>query len=146
MSRGKMQNTIGNRLKILIKSLGLNLKEFSRKTGIPYPTLQDYLANKRVPGGENLQKISMQLNVNLNWLLTGEGEMFISKAKKPINIKDIPKENIKKWLDEFWAKATDEERAWLKIQFEKAFPEYKEWLLKKEYSDKDTALLQDNSA
>ncbi len=121
---------IKDRLKIIIDLLGLNLKDFSRKTGIPYPTLLQYLSGKREPVPENLKKIAIHLNVNLNWLLTGEGEPFIKK--KPINIKDIPLENMKRWLEEFWQNATDEERAWLKIEFMRVFPEYKEWLLKKE--------------
>jgi len=78
-----MQNNVANRLKFIIGQLGLNLTDFSRKTGIPYPTMQDYIAGKRMPGGENLQKISMQLNVNINWLLTGEGEPFLNKHKEP---------------------------------------------------------------
>lgn len=71
-----------DRLKILINILGLNLKDFSRKTGIPYPTLQDYLAGKIKPGSDNLEKISMVFHVNLNWLLTGKGEVF-EKAPVP---------------------------------------------------------------
>lgn len=76
---------ISERLKVLIDSLGLNLKDFSRKTGIPYPTLQHYLSGRSEPGAENLQKIVIQFDVNLNWLLTGEGEMFQeSFEKKPV--------------------------------------------------------------
>jgi len=72
---------IKDRLKILIDLLNLNLKEFSRKTRIPYPTLLQYLAGKREPVPENLQKIAIHLNVNLNWLLTGEGEPFMKKEE-----------------------------------------------------------------
>lgn len=86
-----MQNDIGNRLKFLIEQLNISYKEFSKITGIPYPTLQDYIGGKRIPGGENLQKISMQLHVNLNWLLTGEGEMFQSPPiKEALKMAMIP--------------------------------------------------------
>jgi len=88
-----MQNNISKRLKILIDLLGLSLKDFSRKTGIPYPTLLDYLADKRTPGGDNLQKIAMQLHVNLNWLLTGEGEPFI-KSKPVLPEEAMPTRKI----------------------------------------------------
>jgi len=71
--------TIKERLKFLIDLLGLSLKDFSRKTGIPYPTLLQYLSGKREPVPENLQKIAIHVNVNLNWLLTGEGEPFVKK-------------------------------------------------------------------
>ena len=79
MSSSKMQNSVQNRLKFLIDLLKINIKEFSIKTGIPYRTIQDYLLGKRMPGGENLQKICTHLGINLNWLLTGEGEPFIKK-------------------------------------------------------------------
>ncbi len=71
--------SIIDRLKILIDLLGLNLKDFSRKTGIPYTTLQAYMGGKRQPAAENLQKIAIHLSVNTHWLLTGEGEPFIKK-------------------------------------------------------------------
>ena len=78
-----MQNSVADRLKKLIEILGINLKEFSARTGIPYRTLQAYLKGEIIPGGENLQKIAAVFCVNLNWLLTGEGEMFI---KKPYHV------------------------------------------------------------
>jgi len=74
---------INERLKILIDLLGLSLKDFSSKTGIPYPTLQHYLSGRSEPGAENLQKIVIQFDVNINWLLTGEGEPFLNKHKEP---------------------------------------------------------------
>ena len=70
---------VKDRLKILISILRITLKEFSQKTGIPYITLQHYLRGTREPGTENLQKIALQLDINLHWLLTGEGEPFVKK-------------------------------------------------------------------
>lgn len=88
-----MQNDISSRLKILIDLLGLNLKDFSRQTGVPYTTLQDYIAGKRLPGAENLQKISRQLHVSIDWLLTGEGEPFIKNEKNTNSFNVVNKEN-----------------------------------------------------
>ncbi len=53
-------------------------------------------------------------------------------AEPPVKIQDIPLYNIKAWLDEFWAKASEDEKAWLKIEF-------KEWLLKKEQLERKDA-------
>jgi phage repressor protein C with HTH and peptisase S24 domain len=78
-----MQNSVKDRLKILIDLLGLSLKDFSSKTGIPYRTIQSYLSGINIPGGENLQKICAEFSVNINWLLTGEGEPFLNKHKEP---------------------------------------------------------------
>lgn len=83
---------IKDRLKILIKLLGLKIKDFSNKTGIPYQSLLKYLSGERTPTEENLQKMAIHLGVNLNWLLTGEGEPFIKHeiSKDAIPIKKIP--------------------------------------------------------
>ncbi len=113
----------------MIEYLGLNLREFSRKTGIPYPTLQHYLSGRSEPGTENLQKIVIKFDINLNWLLTGEGEMFLKKGEI-VDIKDTSLLNIIQFLKDFWSKAS--EKVWLEIQFEKCFPEFREWLLEKE--------------
>ena len=91
MSIGKMQNSVQERLKFLISSLNLTIRELSKKTEIPYRTLQDYLLGKRMPGGENLQRICTHLSVNLNWLLTGEGEPFIKK-QEPTLVSEKPSE------------------------------------------------------
>lgn len=37
-------------------------------------------------------------------------------------------ENIIHWLYEFWKNADDSEKTWLYINFEKSFPEYKDWI------------------
>lgn len=87
---------ISKRLKILIDILGLTLKDFSRQTGIPYQSLLNYLGGKREPNLENLQKIAIQTNCNLNWLLTGEGEMFRRGEKGELKVSEkVPIYNVR---------------------------------------------------
>jgi len=38
---------------------------------VPYRTLQDYLAGRRMPGAEHLQRIAATGIVDMTWLLTG---------------------------------------------------------------------------
>lgn len=99
-------------------------------------------------------------DISYDWLLTGEGQMYQKPmgsasplergrgvSPDTIDIKDIPLYNIKEWLEEFWAGASEDERAWLKIEFGRAFPEYKDWLLKKERDEAgDPPLSQTNGA
>ena len=82
VSRGKMHNSVHARLKHLIVELGLNIKEFSAKSQIPYRTIQDYLAGKIIPGGENLQQISTVFHASIDWILTGEGDMLLSVVQE----------------------------------------------------------------
>jgi len=79
-------------------------------------------------------------NINIDWLLTGEGEKYKKKDKDKdgeiTKLPDIPVEKIKMWLDEFWAGADPKQKAWLEIEFERHFPEYREWLEKKGQNSK----------
>lgn len=69
--------SFSERLKAVLKAKNLKIKAFSDLTGIPYSTCQSYLNGTREPGMEVLTTIYLQLYVNINWLLTGQGEMFI---------------------------------------------------------------------
>lgn len=76
--------SISNRLREVMEYKGLNIKAFAELLDVPYRTLQNYLLNERDPSAEVLIKISDVLNVDLNWLMRGEGEMFrgpISESK-----------------------------------------------------------------
>lgn len=66
-----------DRLKASFEAKSLKIVEVSEITGISYSTLQNYLRGVREPNVEILTKFSIHLNINLNWLLTGQGEMFI---------------------------------------------------------------------
>lgn len=68
--------SIKNRLKTVIEHKGLSLKAFSDLTEIPYRSIQNYLRDERDPNLEALVKIGTKTNVNLHWLITGEGKML----------------------------------------------------------------------
>ncbi len=68
--------SISERLKQVIESKNLNIKEFSELSGIPYRSIQNYLRHEREPNVEALAKLKETMNIDINWLLTGEGNMF----------------------------------------------------------------------
>ena len=68
--------SINNRLREVMEYKGLSIKAFAELLDMPYRTLQNYLLNERDPSAEVLIKISDVLNVDLNWLMCGEGDMF----------------------------------------------------------------------
>lgn len=70
--------SISNRLREVMEYKGLSIKAFAELLDMPYRTLQNYLLNERDPSAEVLIKISDVLNVDLNWLMRNEGEMFYS--------------------------------------------------------------------
>ncbi|WP_165773150.1 helix-turn-helix domain-containing protein [Conservatibacter flavescens] len=72
---------INQRLKEAINSQNMTIKAFSELVDIPYRSLQNYLREERDPNVDALSKICGKANVNLNWLLTGKGDMFVSKIE-----------------------------------------------------------------
>lgn len=74
--------SMSNRLREVMEYKGLNIKAFAELLDMPYRTLQNYLLNERDPSAEVLIKVSDVLNVNLNWLMRGEGEMFRSSTNE----------------------------------------------------------------
>ena len=126
------QMTIGERLKSVVKNKKLKLTEFARKSGIPYRTLQGYVADQIVPGGESLIKIHTELGVSMEWLLMGQGEMYQTKSKSS-NTNES--ELIPDWLKKWWEEADDKHRIWLEVQLKRCFPEYAQWIEK--HSEKE---------
>ena len=67
------------RLKQVMDAKGFNLKTFSEQADIPYRTLQNYILTNREPSAESLVKLHSRLGINLNWLMSGKGEMFANE-------------------------------------------------------------------
>lgn len=82
-----MNDEIRLRLKKIRLFLNYNQTDFSKKIGIK----QNHLSAMEI--GQNKLNISVmqtlvdQLNVNLNWLISGKGGMFGTEEK--LNLKDI---------------------------------------------------------
>lgn len=71
--------TIGERLREYIYYGNDSVKEFSKTTEVSQNQLSFYLNNVRIPGGEVLAKFA-ETGLNINWLLTGKGDMLISES------------------------------------------------------------------
>ncbi|MBF0451054.1 MAG: helix-turn-helix transcriptional regulator [Candidatus Magnetomorum sp.] len=112
---------IKKRIKQLRKLLNLTQSDLAKLLSIPSTAISKYETGQINPSYENLTKIGNMLNVNLNWLLVGKGEIFIhqqSLSKKYLDIIDILKtldvtfqEDIFKYIEErkklsFYAKKT----------------------------------------
>jgi len=70
--------SIGNRLKIIRKDISETQKGMARLIGASYRTYQEWEAHNNAPNGKYLHVIS-QMGYNINWLLTGGGEMKIER-------------------------------------------------------------------
>ncbi|EHO40400.1 helix-turn-helix domain protein [Caldithrix abyssi DSM 13497] len=72
-----------DRLNILIKKLGLAKKDFAKSINVSPGNLSDWLKGKSEPSSKALIRICEIYNVNLNWLLTGQGNMFLQPSPPP---------------------------------------------------------------
>ncbi len=105
------------RLKKLRLTLGYNLQEISEKLNIPANTYIGYeYRTKNVPL-EFLTELVKSFNVNINWLLTGEGDMFSVLTKKSADSAIHSKKyiNIGKHLDEIQQKNNYPDKEMAKI-------------------------------
>ena len=68
---------VGERLKGLIRHLGVSVSEFCRKTGLARPLVDKLRTGVHGPRVETLDRISKAYpELNLNWLVRGKGEML----------------------------------------------------------------------
>lgn len=100
-----MVNYLGGRIKQIRKMLDLNQEDFAVKLGFETPVAISYYENnKRTPDVSTLVKIAKLGNVSLDWLLTGEGEMYAnaptSPSKSEYGVQDSELEEIIEWLKE----------------------------------------------
>ena len=71
--------TIGKRLKEIRKELKITSKELADELGIPVRTIGSYERNEAQPGPKFFNNIHEKYNININWFLTGKGNMFVSE-------------------------------------------------------------------
>ncbi len=93
MNNNKNLDNFFGRLKQVRRTLGFTQDEFSKILGISKPTLVRYEGGERNPDAGLLSVLITKYRVNINWLLTGEGDMFLPK-------KDDRFQNILNGLDD----------------------------------------------
>lgn len=72
--------TSGHRLLLLRQKLGLSQKKLSDLTGISRSYINDVEAGRSNPSANMVSQIASKTDVNIDWLMTGHGEMFRSAA------------------------------------------------------------------
>ncbi len=80
----KMEQEIRNRLIKIRNYYGESVYAFAKKLNIPQPTLLRYENAERKIASNLLKALINVCSINLNWLITGEGSMFIEKNKNSL--------------------------------------------------------------
>lgn len=73
---------INDRLKLIRADVNESQAKFCKRFEIPQQTYANYELNKRSIPDEVKTKLQQQLNVNLNWLITGEGSMYLDEEEE----------------------------------------------------------------
>lgn len=73
---------ISERLKLVLDAKNMTVTEFSNVTGISYRSAMNYLNEGREPSSDVLIKIHNGLDIDINWLLVGNGNMFCHREKE----------------------------------------------------------------
>lgn len=73
-------DAVAGRLRRSCEVKRLKPKDIHELTGIPLRSVHNYWAGEQAPGAEQLGKLKAGLGVNVNWLLTGDGPMFLGVA------------------------------------------------------------------
>lgn len=79
------QEDVIKRIKEIQSSKLMNQKEFAKLIHVNQPDLSSYLSGKKPFGMTLINRISLELSINKEWLLTGEGEMLLSNTPKIYN-------------------------------------------------------------
>lgn len=77
------RNEVGERIEMLRKSLGFGQEEFAAKLKTTITTLSQYENGWTKPGFKFLFYLTTIFNVNLNYVVRGEGEPFIPRRVDP---------------------------------------------------------------
>lgn len=76
--------SINERLKILINALNISARAFSQTIEVSESTTRNYLDKGTKPSTDYLERIASHFtNVNLTWLITGQGEALLTEGSHP---------------------------------------------------------------
>lgn len=86
----------GQRLKLLIKMLRQNQSSFAQSLGMTQPNISRMVSGEGKLSVELLNRITKTYkDVNLHWLLTGQGDMFIATQEPDISqVNDLLSEYV----------------------------------------------------
>lgn len=91
----------GFRLKQIRQNLNLSQESFGKELGFSRQYLSNIENNRDTLNNEKLVKLVKMYNVNLNWLLTGRGEMFNSPEKKETDFDKKVEQKVTEVLNKY---------------------------------------------
>lgn len=107
-----------DRIAMARKKLGLTQDEFGRKIGVARNTVANYETGFRTPKLQTLISISREFNIDVDWLETGRGDMFLTVPEDAIDDFAVEfglTETAKEFISEFVKFSPSEQEELLKL-------------------------------
>ena len=100
-------STLIDRIKLIRKEEGLNQTQFAEKLGLQRTIISLCESGKRNFSERTLKDIAAEFHINLEWLRTGEGDMYdeesedavIDALKSEYDLDDIDVEIIRNYIN-----------------------------------------------
>lgn len=138
------KDLIPQQLNRICEVLGVRISGLAPMLNLPYQTLLNYSNGSREPKWDFLKAL-YEFGINLDWFLTGQGEMFRADYNRQANAQnavkqavtaataptaaDLSKREVRLCQFVRWWMDTHEpdDQVWFEKQIERAVPEYAEW-------------------
>ena len=91
--------SIGNRLKYLLKLLGVNQENFAKKLKTNAGTVSNWIHDRKKISNSYLLFIEEKYHVNIEWLQTGKGDIFTPDIEQK-QIDEMIQRNLD-WVEKF---------------------------------------------
>ena len=117
--------TKGERVKEIRKALGLTLEKFGKKLGVGKTAISKIEKNERSLTEQMALAICREYNVNYDYLIYGEGEMFNDIPQTALDelCAQYGLNKVDKALIKMYAEMPEETREYLKNEIRKCFLE-----------------------
>lgn len=133
-NNNSLNQSLGDRVFLLVNTrFDGNWAEFSRFLELSASTLQGIKSGANVSANTAI-RIADKLGVSLDWLLAGIGPVYREELRNRMLIDasvptaDLPKEQIRVWIESLWHELPHLQRMWFCEQFRRSFPEFDAWL------------------
>ena len=87
------EKSFRDRLREIIKALGITEAEFAAAGNISRATLSGYFNSDRLPKQDSLSLWVIKYNIDANWLLTGKGNPFLDAKLDTSSVKSCKQDN-----------------------------------------------------
>jgi len=121
----KAIDKIGQRIKEFRKKEGLTLVQLSSLIGISHGSLSGLENGKSKPSAETLSNFCLNTDIDMAWLLTGDGSKKTAHLLGGENKFEILRDT-EEWLNEL-VRTDPGRKIWFELQLLDSFPGLKEW-------------------